>query len=309
MKNLYDENPGVPEVMPLYFAEFYNRPERELNRGFTYQMQYCYGVVGDELLTVDRTAFYKSDFYNLICRYLGYDGTRHLTVRECGRALGALVVWRGPNDPPFASADERALLRLQPFIAHALTAPKTLEPPLVDSGETELIVADGEGKPIYLSRQARRLLTLAAKPHIGPGCIAEPAALPTPVVRICRNLVGIFADNISAGPPVYHHSNVWGGFTFRAYRLDPVDTSATLVGITIEHQEPSSVKLMRHIGRLPLSGRQAQVCLLMAEGLSYSEIADRLGISKHTAITHRRWIYDKLNVSTRTELVNTVLSP
>jgi len=40
---------------------------------------------------------------------------------------------------------------LQPFIAHALTAPKTLEPPLADSSETGLIVADG--KILYLSRQ------------------------------------------------------------------------------------------------------------------------------------------------------------
>ena len=38
------------------------------------------------------------------------------------------------------------------------------------------------------------------------------------------------------------------------------------------------MKLMRQIGKLPLSARQAEVCFHMAQGLSYAEIAERLGI-------------------------------
>lgn len=310
IKNLYDENPAVPEIVPLYFEEFYNKRERESFRGFTYDIHHCHGVCStEEMLIVDKPTYYKSDHYNLILRHMGYHETRHLFVREGERALGVLASWRGPKEPPFSEADERALLRLQPFIAHALTAAKTLDAPLVDSGESELIVASGEGRLIYLSRQARRLLTLAAHPHIGAGSTGpELAALPAAVVQICRNLVGIFVGEDSAGPPVYHHRNIWGGFTFRAYRLDPADASASLVGVIIEHQEPLPVRLTREIGKLPLTARQAEVCLLMASGLSYSEIAERLDISPHTAVAHSRWIYDKLEVSSRTELVDKLLS-
>jgi DNA-binding CsgD family transcriptional regulator len=309
IKNLYDENPAVPEIVPLYFEQFYNRPDRELNRGFTYQMQHYDGIVGFELLTVDPETFFASDYYNLIFRHLGYHETRHLTVHEAGKALGSLIVWRGPKDPEYTRADEQALLRLQPFIAHALTAPTTLDPPLADSGESELIIADGEGKLIYLSPQARRLLTLAAHPQLGAGGnVPETAALPAAVVRICRNLVGIFAGDGAAAAPVHHHRNVWGGFTFRAYRLDPADSSASLIGVVIEHQEPLSVRLMRQIGKLSLTPRQAEVCRLMAEGRSYAEIGERLGMSAHTAVSHSRWIYDKLGVGSRTELVDKLLS-
>jgi DNA-binding CsgD family transcriptional regulator len=46
----------------------------------------------------------------------------------------------------------------------------------------------------------------------------------------------------------------------------------------------------------------------MASGLSYREIAQRLDISRHTAIAHSRWIHANLNVCNRTELVNRLLA-
>ena len=68
------------------------------------------------------------------------------------------------------------------------------------------------------------------------------------------------------------------------------------------------MRLIRQIGKLPLSARQAEVCFHMAQGLSYTEIAERLGISPHTAVAHSRWIYHKLDVSSRAELVDRLLS-
>jgi DNA-binding CsgD family transcriptional regulator len=311
LSNVYDENPDAAQITPLYVQEFYNRKEREVFRSFPDAMRHEYGVFGlHQTLTVDRDTFYQSDVFNLIMRPLGSHDFLRLIVRESGRARGAVQVVRTSKDPSFTTAERYALAGLQPFIAHALTAPKSLDVPLVDSGETELIVANREGKIIYLSRQARRLLMLAAHPRIGFGSkVPETALLPANVVQICRNLLGIFAGENSAGAPVYHHRNVWGGFTFRAYRLDPTDTSSSLVGITLGHQEPLPVKLTRQIGRLPLSPRQAEVCLLIASGHSHTEIAERLGISPHTAIAHSRWIYNKLEVRSRTELVNKLLSP
>jgi DNA-binding CsgD family transcriptional regulator len=309
MKNVYDDNPAVLETAPLYFEEFYNKPEREMLIGFTESMQRQIGIVSmDQAFLVDERTYRKSDHFNLLHRPLGYDDFLRLIVREHGRALGALHIWRRSKGPPFTRDEERCLLRLHPFIAHALTAPKSLDAPLVDSGEAELIVADGNGKPLYLSRKARRLLTLAAHPRIGAGVPWEPAVLPAAVVRICKNLVGVFNGEGSAGPPVHHHRNAWGGFTFRAYKLDPTDASSSVIGVIIEHHEPLPVKLMRQIGKLPLSARQAEVCFHMASGLSYAEIAERLHISPHTAVAHSRWIYDKLGVASRAELVDKLLA-
>jgi|HubBroStandDraft_1064217.scaffolds.fasta_scaffold2340478_1 DNA-binding CsgD family transcriptional regulator len=54
---------------------------------------------------------------------------------------------------------------------------------------------------------------------------------------------------------------------------------------------------------VPLSPREAEVCLLLIEGLALKEIAFRLGISTRTAECHRVNIYRKLRVHSRDELV------
>jgi RNA polymerase sigma factor (sigma-70 family) len=52
-----------------------------------------------------------------------------------------------------------------------------------------------------------------------------------------------------------------------------------------------------------LSDREQQVLDLLAQGLIYKEIADKLGISYETVHTYIRRIYEKLQVRTRTEAV------
>jgi DNA-binding NarL/FixJ family response regulator len=52
-----------------------------------------------------------------------------------------------------------------------------------------------------------------------------------------------------------------------------------------------------------LTARELQVVQLLAEGLSNKLIADRLGISDHTAKFHVNGVMAKLGASTRTEAV------
>jgi DNA-binding CsgD family transcriptional regulator len=52
-----------------------------------------------------------------------------------------------------------------------------------------------------------------------------------------------------------------------------------------------------------LTEREKQVVQLMSEGLSNKLIADRLGISDHTAKFHVNGVMMKLGASTRTEAV------
>lgn len=53
-----------------------------------------------------------------------------------------------------------------------------------------------------------------------------------------------------------------------------------------------------------LSGRENEVLQLLADGLLYKEIADRLHIGHGTVRQHIHNIYEKLHVSNRTEAVN-----
>jgi DNA-binding CsgD family transcriptional regulator len=66
--------------------------------------------------------------------------------------------------------------------------------------------------------------------------------------------------------------------------------------------------LRRRLENLPLSRCQAQLCLLMASGLSYAAIAKHLGIAKSTVIDHTRHLYGKLDVRNCAGLINKLLT-
>jgi DNA-binding CsgD family transcriptional regulator len=76
----------------------------------------------------------------------------------------------------------------------------------------------------------------------------------------------------------------------------PAGDGSGLVAVTMAHLLPRRLKLWKGIRALGLPARQQEVCLLFAEGLSLPEIAQRLNISRHTAIDHLRNIYSRLGL-------------
>ena len=67
-------------------------------------------------------------------------------------------------------------------------------------------------------------------------------------------------------------------------------------------------KLTDAQGRVLLSGREDQIVALVAEGLKNREIAQLLSISEHTVKNHLFRIFERLGISSRTELILYVLS-
>lgn len=55
---------------------------------------------------------------------------------------------------------------------------------------------------------------------------------------------------------------------------------------------------------LPVTERELELLTLLAQGLMYKEIADHMGITTGTVKQHIHKIYDKLQVSNRTEAIN-----
>jgi DNA-binding CsgD family transcriptional regulator len=73
-------------------------------------------------------------------------------------------------------------------------------------------------------------------------------------------------------------------------------------------EEPLRIRLTRAVSCLELSPRQPEVCVLMASGISRNAIADRLGIRQNTVREHGRWIYNKFDVHSRSELLGKLLT-
>jgi len=305
--NLYDENPVFPQIAPVYMSEFYNRRESEIFTSFTQSMRGERGVQClDDLLKIDKPTFYKHDFYNLIYRPLNYRHFIRMVLREGGRALGRIHLYRNDNRE-FSPQEKRRLAAIAPFVAHALAAAGDLDAPLVESPDSGVIIAEPSGRIVNVSAQARRLLWMASSSEpvtAHPHAELRDPTLPEGVRRLCRQLEGVFKEQEFPAPPVWQRRNAWGGFTFRVYWLNSgLPEPASLVGITVRREEPLPLKLLRRMEQLPLSGRQMQVCLLLAAGHSLAAIGKRLDVSKHTADYHCREVYARFDVHTRSELI------
>jgi DNA-binding CsgD family transcriptional regulator len=311
VENAYFETPEMFKLFPFYKEEFHERRERELKGlAFSDASRSQLGVHDRRsAVAADEQTFQRSDFYNLICRPSGYNGNfLRLYFRDGARVLGGVTMWRSNTARDWTAEEKRRLASVESFFVHALTAPAVDGEALVDGGDSGLIIADTAGKPVYLSAEGRRLLFLASSPRSVNGTFSRPDTLPPPVAQLCRNLSKVFSDDVPSSAPTYHHSNVWGGFTFRAQWLDQDEPASGLIGITISRKVALPIRLMRSAQKLSLSARQAEVCVLIATGASIETIAERLGISRHTANEHGKWIYHKVDVHTRAELVSKLLT-
>lgn len=312
LANLYDEGDVILPVLPLYVEEFHNKREREIVFTFAETMRRSRRSevmrYREKTLKVDEKQFEKHDFYNLVMRPTGIHDVLQLTVTEHGRSVGLLHIGRASRDPEFSERDRRLLLAIAPFFAHA-QMPSCADERMVESEDRGLIIATPKGEIEYLSPQAGRLLALAQHEVLWSRGVSLPepgAALPPEVKRLCHDLTQIFEDKTPSSVPVCRLANAWGAFTFRAYWLDRAgeEREAGLIGIAVERLEPLALKFWRHAEKLPLSGREIEVCLPLALGKSRAEIAGRLGVSENTAINHCRNIYAKLGIQSRAELVD-----
>jgi len=131
--------------------------------------------------------------------------------------------------------------------------------------------------------------------------MSELRALPMPVVAVVGDQAHVAPALAAGARGVVLRDQVGPGIhaALAAVRsgLTVMDTAlaSSLVPPAPAPREPK--------GRGELTERERQVVQLLAEGLSNKLIADRLGISDHTAKFHVNGVMMKLGASTRTEAV------
>jgi DNA-binding CsgD family transcriptional regulator len=308
LANFYGEG-DVMASLPLYLSEFHNKRELDVSVSFSELMRQTRRSVAadyrERSMKVDQSTFRRHEFIMRFCAGM-VDNALRLQVAEQGRAVGLLDVCRD-GETEFTVRDRKILEWIAPFVAHAL-APAHINERPTDSGDGGLIIATAVGAIQYLSPQAERLLIMAQYPDLLSRGVPLPragVALPPQVLQLCQDLVRVFEDKTPSASPVCQITNAWGAFTFRAYWLDRAGNqpASSQIGITVQRLEPLALKLWRRAEELPLSGREIEVCQLLAAGRPRAELAKHIGVSEHTAITHCRNLYEKLGVHTRNELV------
>lgn len=138
---------------------------------------------------------------------------------------------------------------------------------------------------------------LAAGAAIGY-CVAWVVELIDPTPNFYINVAAIVAMALGL---IGSNTVVTRGSLARAYRK-----ASAAVGETDEVDFPLNEKVSLAVKAYGLTGRESDVLSILARGHGLSRVQDELFISEGTAITHRRHIYQKLNVHSKSELIDLV---
>jgi DNA-binding CsgD family transcriptional regulator len=310
------QNLWPPSIERLHFREFRGTPRltglfHPFNKISAFPASSAV-VPFAQHLRGDRRKYRGTDYYNAIWRPAGIDDVLILGVRPPGQKLGVLRIFRAAEEVPFGPDDVARLKAIAGFVAHSMTRATLEDDAFVDGGDHALCVVGHDGVVQHADPQARRLLRMALHPRLTSRS-SEWSDLPEAkpeLVELCRRLASIAQGRIYQKPPALCRRTEWGEFVLRAYWLGPTDGAEQTrqIGITIERQVPRALALRRRVENLPLTGREKQICVLMARDRSRQDLADAIGVSTGTIITHQTNIYAKLGVHSRAELLAALLT-
>jgi DNA-binding CsgD family transcriptional regulator len=297
MTGLFAERLLPPEAMAAYYERHYPTRGEGFVDAVRRRAQQKDPVSFHSFTPTERDTDYFRDVMHQLDAYHVLYGILHAD----GRARAQISFYRGAADRPFdsASADTlRALLRyIGAGLARQAVAVRASEPAV--TVEEELGIVTLQGTIVSASEDWRKLLRLAAVAEVSPQTAGqEQPLIERFLARLCAPQGGT-ADRVP-GPREVMHETAWGRFVIRAFALtDAKGRRAPQVGILICRDEPRSVLLVHGTGRSVLSPQQREVALLLAQGLSNREIAERLGLSFNTASSHVKQVYARLEVGDR----------
>lgn len=222
----------------------------------------------------------------------------HLT--HAGRRIGVMLLHRLDKNP-FTIAEKAALVRWTATLSSALD-PHTNKCQFVTSEATAgILLLDSQMKIQSACCRGRKLIHLCE----ATDCEGNRGYRGSSLSQTLRT------GFESAGVPSSANfvlRNSWGSFQFRLHCLvDSSIHSDSLTAVTVHLQEPLPLSVLRRAKDMALTEKQTEICLLLIEGLSYGEIAKKLHISSTTVVDHIRKVYEKVDVSSRSELVAMLL--
>lgn len=247
--------------------------------------------------------YFRSVIYNEVIRPTGTgESLICAVVRDvAGQPRGSISLGRSKRHHPFTAQERRGMEMLARHVGQIFSpAAEALawEEECRDAQGTALL--DPQGQPTHCDETARRLLFLAGHPGFATRAMARlhGEGVAHQLRRLCMNLGSLFAGR-PAAPAACSIRLPSGRFVFRARRLAASRNPGAdpgLIGLDITHYLPRRVVVWRRLQELNLPARLQQVCLEFAAGRSMTEIAEQLGISRHTVIDHVNRIYERFGL-------------
>ncbi|MBD2859559.1 helix-turn-helix transcriptional regulator [Spongiibacter sp. KMU-158] len=282
------------------------------------------GEVRSLLEMIPPDEWINSELYNLCMKPVGLHDSMGLDIVVPGEMNAGLRVSRGPDSKPFDEQDKDLLRALMPHLERALRihvrfnkteSERDLYAGAVESLSLATIILDENGKVLNCNRMAEQLIIREPEVRIEDGqLILGDLATTKKLQSMVDNLL---ASRGSEEPAVVEALRVSreGDFADLGVIARPVPASEWSEGTAVptvavfisdpEYGAEAPVKII--IQLFGFTPTEAQLSLLLADGLSLDEASEALGMSRNTARTHLRSIFSKTGVSRQTLLVRLIL--
>jgi DNA-binding CsgD family transcriptional regulator/PAS domain-containing protein len=238
-------------------------------------------------------ALEKTEFFN---DFLMRDGLHHginVYAYDGDLNIGDLRIWRGKERPEFGTRESVLLDTILPYFRNALRNARILAYPcgrsetwerLLEASGIALFLFDLSGRLVYRNERAGRV-----EENL-------PQAQYSSFFATVRSLASMDLSRTQ-----------WGPFSLSVTDLLPPDEKIRYRAVIARPLHTGTLDRDFLMARFGLSRREADISLLLMKGLTDREIAGVLGVAFSTIRTHLKHIFDKLDVSTRSELIFSLL--
>ncbi|MCD2175303.1 hypothetical protein [Rhizobium sp. C4] len=238
--------------------------------------------------------YWKSNTYNLLVRASGHHHTIDLRVDEGGRARAVVLLFRSARRSAF-DEDDRDRLRLAlPALRRALHTPSDATRWMA-KGAPAYVIVDGTGSTLlFASETAASSLqkgNLVAQGVPQTGRLVSPPAF---AGTLCRRLANELRPGLRLPVPE-------GRLNVSAERLERAGAESAVL-LTIQHEEPDRIAVVRRVLALDISPRQKSLVLAAASGASRMEAAAQTNTSAEAMKKHLATIYEATGARSWTDL-------
>lgn len=240
------------------------------------------------------TEYWKSNTYNLLVRASGHHHTIDLRIDDGGQPRAVILLFRAARRPAFEATDRDRLRLALPALRRALQTPADTTR-WTPRGAPAYIIVDASGSTLlFASETASSCLqhgNLVAQGVPQTGRLVSPPAF---AAELCRRLSSEVRPSIRLPVPE-------GRLHVCGERLERAGAESAVL-LTLQHEEPDRIAIVRRVLALDISPRQKSLVLAAASGVSRTDAATQTNTSAEALKKHLAIIYQETGTRSWPEL-------
>lgn len=226
------------------------------------------------------------------------------------QCLGVLILNRKQRRHHFTTHEKALCQLVLPSLQYGLQHASSQSLAVTDGWHQGLLVVDQDARLHHACFEGKKLLSLAMQTRNNQTktSIMDDRQIFAGIQHLIRQLQKTKEKQSLKHDTVMQTTSAWGEFRLTAFLIhDCEGQRSPQIGINICWQVPLLLRLFHSIPSLDLTPRQQDVALFYAAGYPTKIMADKLDLSLYTIKEHIRNIFDRLQIRSRSELIERLI--